>query len=42
MTEVIKIGAIFNMNRKTKLKKLCSIILKAVILWWSNQSPRKH
>ena len=33
MTEVIKIGAIFNMNRETELKKLYSIILKAVILW---------
>ena len=33
MTEVIKIGAIFNMNRKTELKQLYSIILKAVILW---------
>ena len=34
-TKVIKIGAISNRNRKT-IKKLCSTILKAVILWWSN------
>ena len=33
MTEVIKIGAIFIMNRKTELIQLYSIILKAVILW---------
>ena len=33
-TEVIRIGAISNMNGKT-IEKLCSTILKAAILWWS-------
>jgi len=34
-TEVINISAISNRNTKT-IKKLCSTILKAIILWWSN------
>lgn len=34
-TEVMKIGAISYVNWKT-IKKLCSTILKAAILWRSN------
>ena len=35
MKEVMKIGAISYVNRNT-IKKLCSTILKAAILWWGN------